>query len=59
MGEKDPDFPDQAAEARFAADRLRGEVLMVPESGHYPMADSPHVVNPALIAFAEKAFGRA
>lgn len=58
MGERDPDFPDTAAEARFAADRLGGEaeVLMVPESGHYPMTDSPDVVNKALVSFADKAF---
>jgi pimeloyl-ACP methyl ester carboxylesterase len=59
MGEKDPDFPDPAAEARFAAERLRGEMVMVPGSGHYPMADSPEVVNPAVIAFAAKVFDRA
>lgn len=58
MGEKDPDFPDPAAEARFAADRLRGEVLMVPESGHYPQADSPDVVNPAVLEFAARVFAR-
>ncbi|GAA4677864.1 alpha/beta fold hydrolase [Phytohabitans rumicis] len=59
MGEKDPDFPDPAAEARFAGERLSGEVVLVPDSGHYPMADSPDVVNPALIAFAGKVFDRA
>jgi pimeloyl-ACP methyl ester carboxylesterase len=58
MGAKDPDFPDPAAEARFAAERLRGEHVLVPESGHYPQADSPDVVNPALLAFAEKVFAR-
>ncbi|BCB80570.1 alpha/beta hydrolase [Phytohabitans flavus] len=56
MGEKDPDFPDPAAEARFAAERLRGELLVVPNSGHYPQADSPDVVNPAVVAFAAKVF---
>jgi pimeloyl-ACP methyl ester carboxylesterase len=58
MGEKDPDFPDPAAEARFAVERLRGELLMVPDSGHYPQADSPDVVNPAVLAFAAKVFAR-
>ncbi|MDQ7907009.1 alpha/beta hydrolase [Phytohabitans sp. ZYX-F-186] len=57
MGEKDPDFPDPAAEARFAAERLHGELLMVPDSGHYPQADSPDVVNPAVLTFAAKVFG--
>jgi pimeloyl-ACP methyl ester carboxylesterase len=59
MGEQDPDFPDPAAEARFAAERLRGEVLLVPESGHYPQADSPDLVNPAVLAFAARVFSRA
>lgn len=58
MGEKDPDFPDPAAEARFAAERLRGELLLVPDSGHYPQSDSPDEVNPAVLAFAAKAFSR-
>jgi pimeloyl-ACP methyl ester carboxylesterase len=58
MGEKDPDFPDPAAEARFAAERLRGELLLVPDSGHYPQADSPDLVNPAVLAFAAKVFSR-
>jgi pimeloyl-ACP methyl ester carboxylesterase len=59
MGAKDPDFPDPTAEARFAAERLRGEAVMVPDSGHYPMTDSPEVVNPAVVAFASKVFDRA
>jgi pimeloyl-ACP methyl ester carboxylesterase len=59
MGDKDPDFPDPAEEARFAAERLRGEFVMVPDSGHYPQADSPDVVNPAVLAFAAKVFARA
>lgn len=58
MGEKDPDFRDPAAEARFAGERLRGEVVMVPDSGHYPQADSPDVVNPAVLAFAATLFAR-
>lgn len=58
VGEKDPDFPDPAAEARFAAERLRGEFLLVPDSGHYPQADSPDLVNPAVLAFAAKVFSR-
>jgi pimeloyl-ACP methyl ester carboxylesterase len=51
MGELDPDFPDPTAEARHVADRLGGTVLMVPEAGHYPQAERPDVVGPALLDF--------
>ena len=59
MGEKDPDWPDSAAEARFVADALRGELLMVPNAGHYPMAEYPEVVSPAVGAFLGKVTARA
>jgi len=39
MGERDPDFRDPAAEARWIADRLRADVLLVPEAGHYPRSN--------------------
>jgi len=52
MGEGDPDFPDPAAEAQWIAGRLNGTVLMVPESGHYPQAQRPDLVAPAVEAFA-------
>lgn len=51
MGERDPDFPDPAAEARHVADRLDGTVVMVPDAGHYPQAGRPEIVGPALLAF--------
>jgi pimeloyl-ACP methyl ester carboxylesterase len=51
MGAADPDFPDPAAEARWVADQLRADVLLVPESGHYPQADSPEVVNERVADF--------
>jgi pimeloyl-ACP methyl ester carboxylesterase len=54
MGTKDPDWPDPSAEARFVADALQAELLLVPEAGHYPMAEYPELVNPALIAFARR-----
>jgi pimeloyl-ACP methyl ester carboxylesterase len=54
MGNKDPDFKDPAAEARWIADRLRAEVLMVPDSGHYPQAEYPEIVGPAVAAFAAR-----
>ncbi len=39
MGESDPDFPDPEAEARWAAAALSGSHRMIPEAGHYPMAE--------------------
>ncbi len=51
MGEEDPDFPDPAAEAEIVADRLEAEVLLVPGAGHYPHAEFPEVVSPAVIEF--------
>jgi pimeloyl-ACP methyl ester carboxylesterase len=51
MGERDSDFPDPAAEARFIADALHAQVLMVPNAGHYPQAEYPEVVTPAVLAF--------
>jgi pimeloyl-ACP methyl ester carboxylesterase len=51
MGDHDPDFKDPAAEADFIAEQLGGSVLMVPRSGHYPQAEYPEVVTPALLRF--------
>lgn len=53
MGERDPDFPDPAAEAHSVADRLGGSVLMVPEAGHYPQAEYPEIVTPAVVEFLQ------
>lgn len=54
MGEKDPDFPDPASEARLLAQRLDGEVLMVAGAGHYPQAEYPEVVVPAVGDFLRR-----
>jgi pimeloyl-ACP methyl ester carboxylesterase len=51
MGERDPDFPDPAAEAHLIADRLSANVLLVPEAGHYPQAEYPEIVTPAIVEF--------
>lgn len=51
MGELDPDFPTPAEEAAWIAEQLKGEVVMVPEAGHYPQSQRPDVVNPAVIEF--------
>src|SRR5947209_4861047 len=59
MGERDPDFADPAAEARWIADRLSGEVLLLPGAGHYPQVEEPDVVTPAVVAFARRVTARA
>lgn len=59
MGELDRDFDDPAAEARWVAGQLDGEVLMVPEAGHYPHAQRPDLVVPAVTAFARRVSARA
>jgi pimeloyl-ACP methyl ester carboxylesterase len=59
MGELDRDFDDPAAEAAWIAGQLGGEVLMVPESGHYPHAQRPDLVVPAVTEFARKVTARA
>jgi pimeloyl-ACP methyl ester carboxylesterase len=59
MGDRDPDFADPAAEARFLGDELDAEVLLVPGAGHYPMAEFPEIVNPAIGEFARRVYAGA
>lgn len=49
MGTEDPDFPDPVAEANELGDLMGGEVLLLEGSGHYPQADSPEKVAPAIV----------
>lgn len=58
MGSKDPDWKDAGAEARFVAGALRGELLLVPDAGHYPFAEYPEIVTPAVVAFARRVRAR-
>ena len=51
MGERDPDFADPRAEAEFIAGRLHGAIVMVPGAGHYPHAEYPEIVTPAILRF--------
>jgi pimeloyl-ACP methyl ester carboxylesterase len=49
MGTLDPDFPDPAAEARWIAEQVPGEVVLVEEAGHYPHVQRPDAVVPAVL----------
>lgn len=54
MGEKDPDFPDPAAEADWIAKHLTGttaQVRVLPGCGHYPPAEQPGPSAEAVLAF--------
>ena len=57
MGENDPDFRDAPAEAAWIRDRLDAELLLVPGAGHYPQAEFPEFVNPALVRFCREVLG--
>jgi pimeloyl-ACP methyl ester carboxylesterase len=59
MGEQDPDFPDPRAEAGWIARALRGQVVMVPEAGHYPQSQRPDITAGAVLRFLESVQGRA
>jgi pimeloyl-ACP methyl ester carboxylesterase len=54
MGTADPDFPDPKAEAVELAERMKGDVLFVEGSGHYPQADNPEEVATAIIGFIKR-----
>ncbi|MDQ1130740.1 alpha/beta fold hydrolase [Microbacterium sp. SORGH_AS_0888] len=56
MGTADPDFPDPEDEARWIADRLNARLLLIDGGGHYPQAESPDLVGPALVDFAREVF---
>lgn len=51
MGEQDPDFPDQKAEAAWIGDALHAEVVMVADAGHYPQSQQADVTNDAVLRF--------
>ena len=51
MGTRDPDFADPAAEARWLAAALHAQTLLVDGAGHYPQAEMPGRVIPALQEF--------
>lgn len=53
MGAKDPDFKSPANEAAFVAAELHGEVVLVPNAGHYPQAESPDLVGKSITMFLQ------
>jgi pimeloyl-ACP methyl ester carboxylesterase len=59
MGERDPDFPDPRGEADWIAQALHGEVVMVPEAGHYPQSQQPDITTAAVLGFLASVNGRA
>ncbi|WP_374970599.1 alpha/beta fold hydrolase [Terrabacter sp. BE26] len=59
MGDRDPDFADAAGEGRWIAERLDGELLLVPGAGHYPHVEESELVNPAIVAFTGRVTSRA
>ncbi|MEV6709039.1 alpha/beta fold hydrolase [Micromonospora wenchangensis] len=59
MGERDPDFKDPAAEAAWIGETLRGEVVMVPDAGHYPHSQQPGRTAAAVLDFLARITTRA
>lgn len=57
MGTADPDFRDPAAEAAWVAERLNARVELIDGAGHYPQAEDPERVTPALVAFCREVTG--
>ena len=51
MGTKDPDWPDPEAEARWIAEQLPAELLLVEGAGHYPQTEMPEKVTLAVLDF--------
>jgi len=54
MGTADPDFTDARAEAGWIGEHLGAEVVLVEGAGHYPQAEDPERVNPALVSFCRR-----
>jgi pimeloyl-ACP methyl ester carboxylesterase len=54
MGERDPDFSDAPAEGRWIAERLNGQLTVIPGAGHYPHVEDPEQVNAVVVEFASR-----
>jgi pimeloyl-ACP methyl ester carboxylesterase len=59
MGDLDPDFKVPQDEARWIADQTDGQVVMVPEAGHYPQSQQPQAVASAVIGLLGEVAPRA
>ena len=51
MGELDPDWSNPALEAAWIGEKVRGEVVMVPDAGHYPQSQQPEQTSAAVARF--------
>ncbi len=54
MGTKDPDWPDPVAEAKFMAEKLSAQLVLIDDAGHYPQTEMPEKTNPAILEFLNK-----
>ncbi|MGA2210119.1 MAG: alpha/beta hydrolase [Acidimicrobiales bacterium] len=59
MGGQDPDFPDPKVEADWIASTVGGQVVMVPDCGHYPQSQQPDITTQAVLGFLETTSPRA
>jgi pimeloyl-ACP methyl ester carboxylesterase len=59
MGELDPDWADPAAEAQWIATTLGGDVVMVPDAGHYPQSQQPGSTAASILPFLARVAARA
>ncbi len=57
MGTADPDFSDPRGEAAWIGEQLHARVTLVEGAGHYPQAEQPEQVGPALVAFCREVTG--
>jgi pimeloyl-ACP methyl ester carboxylesterase len=54
MGTGDIDWADPVAEARWIADRLGSELVLIDGAGHHPHVEQPEKIAEAVTAFAEQ-----
>lgn len=54
MGSKDPDFKDPAGEAKWIAEQVKGDCVIIEGAGHYPQTEMPEISGPHIIEFLNK-----
>ncbi len=57
MGTSDPDFKNPTGEAEWVAERLDARFVLVQGAGHYPHAEFPEQVLPAVVEFVRGVTG--